>query len=186
MIHTVKDVPSLEAYLHVLGPIPGEAVVLGMAQDKMPVLFNTNDRNMPSTLIERGRPVLQTMAKHISIAQNPSLECVVFSNNPFGKTSAKIWEMPGCIEFIQNWAKSPRSGSLIVMVDDLDEVYDLDQKTIDSFLWIVRNGKKNRVHVVASCERCVNTAEFGILIQNEGQEYKYIEGKDREVRFYAL
>lgn len=177
---TVGAAPALRAVLAEIGPIPPEALLLGVAPDGLPVLLNLYDPHPGPVLIAgdagSGKTAfLQTMAH--SIAQTHPASDVrfgVITNYPDEWESvAALPHQAGTFavghknaqEFIHSlasWAHTNKSTHqcLLLLVDDLESVASLDLQAVRDFRWLLLRGPARRVWPIVT----LNAPRYGQVI----------------------
>lgn len=172
--------PALRDVLAELGPLPLEALFLGVATDHLPVLLNLFDPH-PGPMLVAGDPgsgktaFLQNIAQ--SVIQTHSAADVQFgvvTNYP------EEWEAlmatphrvgifavgkQGAQEFMKSlaaWAHSNRNTRqcVLLLVDDLESVSSLDLDTVQSFRWLLLRGPARRVWPIVT----LNAQRYGQVI----------------------
>ena len=173
-------VPTLSAVLAEIGPLPAEALLLGIASDGLPVLLNLHDPHPGPMLIAgdagSGKTTfLQTMAH--SIAQTHKVDEVrfgVITNYPdewesftalphqagvfaVGQKSAQEF-----IHSLASWAHTNGNTQqyMLLLVDDLESVASLDPQAVQDFRWLLLRGPARRVWPVVT----LNAPRYGQVI----------------------
>jgi hypothetical protein len=157
--------PALRDVLAELGPLPAEALLLGVASDHLPVLLNLYDPH-PGPMLVTGdsgsgkTAFLQTIAQ--SVIQTHSAADVQFgviTNYPdeweaIEATPHRVGIFPvghrGTQEFMKSltsWAHSNKNTHqcVLLLVDDLESVASLDLETVQNFRWLLLRGPARRV-----------------------------------------
>ena len=172
--------PALRDVLAEIGPIPPEALFLGIASDHLPVLLNLYDPH-PGPMLVAGdsgagkTAFLQTIAQ--SVIQTHSAQDVQFgviTNYP------DEWETieatphrlgifsvgaPSTQEFMKSlaaWAHSNKNTHqcVLLLVDDLESVASLDPETVQHFRWLLLRGPARRVWPIVT----LNAPRYGQVI----------------------
>jgi DNA translocase FtsK/SpoIIIE-like protein len=176
----VPAAPALSAVLAEIGPLPLEALFLGVASDNLPVLLNLYDPH-PGPLLVAGdagsgkTAFLQTIAQ--SVIQTHSSNDVQFgvvTNYPddwesINETPHRVGVFPvghkSTQEFMQSlasWAHSNKSTQqcVLLLVDDIESVASLDSETVQSFRWLLLRGPARRVWPIIT----LNAPRYGQVI----------------------
>jgi hypothetical protein len=169
--------PALSDVLTEIGPLPPEALFLGIASDHLPVLLNLYDPH-PGPMLVAGdtgsgkTAFLQTIAQ--SVIQThlaADVQFGVITNYP------DEWERvegtphragifavgnPGTQEFISalaSWAHSNKNTHqcVLLLVDDLESVASLDLETLKDFRWLLLRGPARRVWPIVT----LNAPRYG-------------------------
>lgn len=166
--HQSQPVPALPALSDVIaeyGPMPPEALFLGVASDGLPVLLNLHDP-VPGPILILGdastgkTALLQTVATAAGMMHQPAqlqfgaltshpdewsaLESI--SNNvgifPFYHKSSEDF-----ILSLASWAHGNKSSkqSVLLFLDDLESVTDLDLDAQQNLRWLLLRGPARRV-----------------------------------------
>jgi NACHT domain len=158
-----------------IGPLPREALFLGMASDGLPVLLNLHNPQPGPMLVigEAGAgktAFLQYVVKSVvQTHQESDVQYGVITNridewNDVGKTKhlAGIFDVsqPGAQELISSlaaWAHSNKDTkqSVLLLVDDLEAIAKLDFEAVQNFRWLLLRGPARRVWplITMSAER---------------------------------
>ena len=177
---TPGSVPALRDVLAELGPLPAEALFLGVASDHLPVLLNLYDPHPGPMLIAgdagSGKTAFLQTVVH-SVIQTHSandLQFGVLTNYPdeWESTQAtphRVGIFPvghkSAQEFVQSltsWAHSNKNTHqcVLLLVDDLESVASLDQETVQSFRWLLVRGPARRVWPIVT----LNAPRYGQVI----------------------
>lgn len=161
----VGAVPALRDILAEIGPLPAEALFLGVASDKLPVLLNLYDPH-PGPMLVAGdagsgkTAFLQMIAR--SVIQTHRAEDVQFgviTNYPdewesIEATPHRVGVFPvgqkSTQSFMQSlaaWAHSNKNTHqcVLLLVDDLESVASLDMESLQNFRWLLLRGPARRV-----------------------------------------
>ena len=161
----VPAAPVLSDVLAELGPLPLEALLLGLATDGLPVLLNLYDPHPGPMLIAgdagSGKTAfLQTIAH--SVVQTHSsndVQYAVLTNYPeewetIVGAPHRIGIFPvgskGTQDFLQSltaWAHSNKNTKqcVLLLVDDLESVASLDLEAVRNFRWLLLRGPARRI-----------------------------------------
>jgi hypothetical protein len=166
----VPVLPSLEAILREVGPLPAEALFLGLAEDGLPVLLNLLDP-APGPLLVVADPgagktaLLQAMAGAVALEHDPrEVQFGVITSRPeewegYGSISQAIGIFPSyhraCDEFLQQlvaWTHSGRSDrqAAVLLLDDLEAVDGTDQQTRSNLRYLLARGPARGVWPVVT------------------------------------
>lgn len=166
---------TLSQMLADLGPLPREALFLGMASDGLPVLLNLHDPHPGPMLIvgESGAgktTFLQSIAQSVvQTHQSSDLQFGVITNR--SETWEKLEETPhrvgifdvtdsnaqDLILSLASWAHSNKTAkqSVLLLIDDLESIAKLDFDTLQNLRWLLLRGPSRRVWplITMSAER---------------------------------
>ena len=166
---------SLNQYLREIGQLPDEAVLFGVCEDNLPYLLNVNDDTAPHTAIENGRPVLNTIRGYV-YGRDQSYVTIDIVDTSKGSTNLFL-------SALVEWTRvRGKKNKVILLVRDLETV-----EISRDFLWLLENGTKHGVYIVASFQKDVEVLEkFRLVIRQDGDGFVAPEGLDHTVRFFAL
>jgi hypothetical protein len=161
----VPTAPALNRVLSEVGPLPREALFLGIASDGLPVLLNLHNPN-PGPMLVIGdagsgkTAFLQSVARSVTLTHTEK-------DVQFGVVTAHVeeWEdvartnhrvgvfdvaQSGAQEFVQSlasWAHSNRNTdqSVLILVDDLEAIAKMDIDVLNHFRWLLLRGPARRV-----------------------------------------
>jgi hypothetical protein len=172
--------PALSDVLTGMGPLPSEALFLGVATDNLPVLLNLYDPH-PGPMLVAGdagsgkTAFLQTIAHSVTQThRSDDVQFGVVTNYPdewenIEATSHRVGVFPvghkGTQEFMQSlasWAHSNKNTRqcVLLLVDDLESVASLDLETVQNFRWLLLRGPARRVWPIVT----LNAARYGQVI----------------------
>lgn len=159
------SVPSLAEALDSLGPLPREALLLGLASDGLPVLLNLHDPH-PGPLLIAADPgggktaLLQLVAQAAAEMHEPAaVQFGAVTNYPdeWGHLS----ELEHCVgifptyhgstlDFLSSlsgWAHSNKGGSqsILLLLDDLESMEHIDAQARQTLRWLLLRGPSRRV-----------------------------------------
>ena len=157
--------PTLGEVLAEIGPLPSEALFLGIASDGLPVLLNLHDPRPGPILIigdaGAGKTAfLQSVARSLIETHDPNeAQFGVVTNRPdewenIEATPHHVGVFPvhedGAKDFLvslSGWAHANKIArqSVILLVDDLEEMTTLDSDALQSFRWLLLRGPTRRV-----------------------------------------
>jgi hypothetical protein len=176
----IPGTPILSDVLAEIGPIPSEALFLGVATDGLPVLLNLYDAHPGPMLIAgdtgSGKTAfLQTIAHGLAHTHRPDdVQFGVVTNYP------EEWESTNDIahragvfpvghrsthEFIHSlagWAHSNKNTHqcMLLLVDDLESVASLELGSVQDFRWLLLRGPARRVWPIVT----MNAPRYGQVI----------------------
>lgn len=157
--------PTLDEALSELGPIPREALLLGLASDGLPVLLNLHNPH-PGPLLVVADPgagktaFLQLLAQAMAEVHTPAdIKFGVVTNYP------DEWEhlvnLEHCagifptyhnsamdyLHSLSEWAHSNKGSdqSVLLLVDDLESMDQIDGEAGQAFRWLLLRGPARRV-----------------------------------------
>lgn len=177
---TVSAAPALSDVLAELGPLPPEALFLGVASDDLPVLLNLYDPHPGPMLIAgdagSGKTAfLQTIAQSVVQTHTSSdVQFGVVTNYPdewegIAAAPHRVGVFPvghkGTQEFMESlasWAHSNKNTHqcVLLLVDDLESVASLDLETVQHFRWLLLRGPARRVWPIVT----LNAPRYGQVI----------------------
>ena len=164
-VSPVPALPPLSEVITEFGPMPGEALFLGVASDGLPVLLNLHDP-VPGPLLIVGDPgsgktvLLQTIARAVEKMHQPEeLQFGVLTSYPDEWSELK--DIPNNVgifphyersaeDFIlslASWAHGNKtsSQSVLLLLDDLEAVSKLDFDAVQNLRWLLLRGPARRV-----------------------------------------
>jgi len=157
--------PTLSQVLARLAPLPQDALFLGMANDGLPVLLNLCDP-VPGPILIAGdtssgkTKLLQTIARAADLLHSPdSVQYGIVTSKPdewknfYGsENNAGIYRTSDentkeLLEALVTWAHQNRGEgqSVLLLIDDLDELLKLDETTQQHLRWLLLRGPSRRV-----------------------------------------
>lgn len=161
----VPGLPPLSEVLTEFGPMPGEALFLGVATDGLPVLLNLHDP-VPGPILISGDAgtgktgLLQIIASAAGkMHQAEQLQFGVLTNHPdewceFENVSNNVGVFPlyhkSAEDFIlslASWAHGNKSSqqSVLLFLDDLEAATNLDFDAKQNLRWLFLRGPARRV-----------------------------------------
>lgn len=144
---------SVEVYLEGFGMIPYEAILLGVSDDGLPVLVNIKTDESIHTVVQMGLPVLNTVYEFYRLTKSRLYEVVWLSDNLDIAGQQLI--------ALASWSHvNNRRKDVVLLVPNLEQIFrqDFDEKL--NFKWILQNGHKYGVLVIASYNEL---SDVGIL-----------------------
>jgi hypothetical protein len=157
--------PPLNEVLADYGPMPPEALFLGVASDKLPVLLNLHDP-VPGPLLIAADPgagktaLLQTIALAAAKMHQPeNLQFGVMTNHPdewsgmehirnnVGVFPLHNQSAEDFILSLASWAHEKRTSqqSVLLLLDDLEAASNLDFDARQNLRWLLLRGPARRV-----------------------------------------
>lgn len=168
--------PALEQALAEIGPLPREALFLGVASDGLPVLLNLHDPAPGPLLLAADRGAgktafLQTIARAAAIMHPPEeAQFGVLTTHP--DEWQDFAELPQCVgvfpvyhnsgmDFLYSlggWAHAHKGGgqSVLLLLDDLETMERVDFDARQTLRWLLLRGPARRVWPIVTVH-----AEYG-------------------------
>jgi predicted NACHT family NTPase len=157
--------PTLSEILEEIGPLPREALLLGMASDGLPILLNLYDPHPGPILVTgeagAGKTVfLQTVARSaIQTHEAHDLQYGVITSHvdeweSVEETPHGVGVFPvdhanarDLILSLASWAHTNKNTrqSVLLLVDGLEEIASLETDAVQSFRWLLLRGPSRRV-----------------------------------------
>jgi len=172
--------PTLSRVLAELGPLPREALFLGVASDGLPVLLNLHDP-LPGPMLVLGdagagkTAFLQTVARAvIQTHDSNDVQFGVITNHPdewksVEETSHGVGVFPAhhasaqaLVLSLASWAHTNKSTrqSVLLLIDDLEAVAGLESDVLQNFRWLLLRGPARRVWPIIT----LNAERYGQVI----------------------
>ena len=176
----VPAAPDLSSVLAELGPLPPEALFLGVASDGLPVLLNLHDP-VPGPLLITGETgagktaFLKTIARSVAQTHEPaSLQFAVITNRPeewndleetghrVGVFASHHTAAQDLLLSLASWAHSNKSArqSVLLLVDDLEAVAGLEFDAVQNLRWLLLRGPARRVWPIVT----MNATRYGQVL----------------------
>ena len=172
--------PGLREVLAEIGPLPAEALFLGVASDHLPVLLNLYDPHPGPMLVAAdsgsGKTAfLQTIAQSVIQTHSPAeVQFGVVTNYPdewesieaaphrVGVFTVGHSDTQEFIKSLASWAHSNKNTHqcVLLLVDDLESVASLDLETVRHFRWLLLRGPARRVWPIIT----LNAPRYGQVI----------------------
>lgn len=164
-LQPTQSMPSLSDVLNEFGPMPPEALFLGVASDGLPVLLNLHDP-VPGPILIAGdartgkTAVLQTIALAAGMMHQPDqLQFGTLTSHPdewngFEEISNNVGIFPiqhqsseDFILSLASWAHGNKSSrqSILLLIDDLEAIAKMDYDARQNLRWLLLRGPARRV-----------------------------------------
>ena len=175
-----EDSSPLSRTLADIGPLPREALFLGIASDGLPVLLNLHDP-LPGPMLVIGdegagkTAFLQSVAHSIQLTHNSeNVQFALITNRPDEWSGVKLTdhvagmfdvEHDGAAQLVNSlaaWAHSNKSTqqSVLLLVDDLESIAKWEMDALQHFRWLLLRGTTRRVWPVVT----LNASRYGQVI----------------------
>lgn len=176
----IPAAPSLSGVLAEIGPLPREALLLGIASDGLPVLLNLHDP-LPGPMLVLGdagagkTAFLQTAARAVIQSHDANdVQFGVITNHPdewesIEETPHRVGVFPAHHTSAQDfmlslaaWAHANKNArqSVLLLIDDLEAVASLDFDALQNFRWLLLRGPARRVWPIIT----LNAERYGQVI----------------------
>ncbi len=156
---------SLDRVLSEIGPLPRQALFIGIASDGLPVLLNLYDPT-PGPMLVMGEKAagkttfLRTIGRSLSLTHpEEDLQYGVITTQPrewekvektvhrvgiFDVTQAGAQEL---VQSLASWAHSNRNTtqSVLILIDDLEAMVKMEPEALQHFRWLLLRGPSRRV-----------------------------------------
>ena len=163
---------SLSSILTKSGPLPREALFLGVASDGLPVLLNLHDP-IPGPLLVTGEAgsgktaFLQSVVRALIQSHQPSdLQYGVVTSRPdewneitntdhrAGVFFVTDKGTHGLVRSMATWAHEKKNSrqSVLLIVDDLEAIAKLDLDALQNFRWLLARGPSRRVWPIVTMD----------------------------------
>jgi hypothetical protein len=164
--------PKMSRILAEIGPLPREALFLGVAKDGLPVLLNLHDP-LPGPLLVTGETgsgktdFLRSIVRSLVQTHQPNdLQYGVITNNldewteventnhSVGVFSANDKSAQDLILSMTAWAHENKRArqSVLLLVDDLETIAKLEFDVLQNFRWLLSHGPSRRVWPVVTMD----------------------------------
>lgn len=170
LIKPIPAQPTLSRVLTGFGPMPEEALFLGVASDELPVLLNLHDP-VPGPLLVVSDPgagktaFLQTIARAAGEMHQPDkLQFGAVTSHPdewtglesvpnnVGVFSVHHRSAEDFILSLASWAHGNKSSkqSVLLLLDGLDAVSSMEMDAVQNLRWLLLRGPSRRVWPIIS------------------------------------
>jgi hypothetical protein len=175
----VLAAPTLSGVLSEVGPLPREALFLGIALDGLPILLNLRDSLPGPVLITgdaaSGKTAFLQMIAHSAQQTHgdEEVQFAVITNRPeewenLPKTSQLVGVFSVYDEAAQHlllslgsWAHANKSRqSVLLLVDDLEAIAKLEMEALQSFRWLLLRGPTHRAWPIVT----MNAERYGQVL----------------------
>jgi hypothetical protein len=176
----VPAAPILSEVLTELGPLPREALFLGIAADGLPVLLNLHDP-LPGPILVTGASgsgktvFLQTVARAVTQTHKPEdvqfgvitphpeeWESMEITSHQAGLFSAHKTETQDFLLSLASWAHSNKNTrqTVLLLIDDLEAIASLDFDALQNLRWLLLRGPSRRVWPIIT----MNAERYGQVL----------------------
>ncbi len=159
------DLPTLSSLLADFGPLPSEALFLGLAEDSLPVLLNLYDPVPGPILIIADQAsgktaLLQTVARAAELLHSPAeVQYGVVTSHPNEwkhfqdcKNNVGIYPVqdnstPELLNSLVTWAHNNKGEqqSILLFIDNLEEVIKSNPQAEQNLRWLLLRGPSRHV-----------------------------------------
>jgi len=161
----VPAAPPLERVLSEIGPLPREALFLGIASDGLPVLLNLYDSTPGPMLIigEAGAgktSFLQTIALALTLTHQENdaqyglltthtneWESVAATGHRLGVFDMNRAPARDFVTSLASWAHTNKNASqtILILIDGLETMIEMDPEAVQNLRWLFLRGPARRV-----------------------------------------
>ena len=164
--------PSLDQILSEMGPLPRQALFIGIASDGLPVLLNLHDPTPGPMLVlaEKGAgktTFLRSIGRSLSLTHSEDdaqygvittspdeweqVEKTVHRVGIFDVTQAGAQEL---VQSLASWAHSNRNTtqSVLILIDGLEAVVNMHPDAVQHFRWLLLRGPARRVWPIVTLD----------------------------------
>lgn len=161
----VPGLPTLRSVIAEASPLPLTALLLGLADDGLPVLLDLYDPIPGPILIVADQAsgktaILQMVARAAELLHTPSnVQSGIITQHPdewknfqgsqstVGIYSTQENTTPELLQSLVTWAHNNKGEgqSILLLIDDLEAVTKLDQQTEQNLRWLLLRGPSRRV-----------------------------------------
>jgi hypothetical protein len=176
----IPATPTLGSVLAEIGPLPREALFLGVASDGLPVLLNLHDPVPGPILVASdagaGKTAfLQSVASAVAQVHDPNdVQFAVVTNHPdewegLEATPHRVGIFPVYHNSAQDlmlslgaWAHANKNSrqSVLLLIDDLESIAQLDFDALQNFRWLLLRGPSRRVWSIVT----MNAERYGQVL----------------------
>lgn len=176
-LEVYDSVPSLQKVCKGILPIPSEAVLLGMATDEKPVLFNVQESYnllVWDRIIGQGICLIKTAVEFIMHYKDQThfrTEFVILSNNTsewikLSESGLGVWDKDACIAVVpfwdrvadqvlfalSEWSQGARGTKepVILFIDGLENVLKMSDNSKECLKKTLSSGRKKSIFVVGT------------------------------------
>lgn len=178
--HPIPAPATLNSVLAGIGPLPREALFLGVASDGLPVLLNLHD-SIPGPLLVVGEAgagktgLLQSIVNSlIKTHRAEDLQYGVITDyadewlsvehtrHRMGIFSANQESAQDYMRSLVSWARENKRSdrSILLLIDDLEAIAKLDFDALQNFRWLLARGPARRVWPVIT----MNADRYGQVL----------------------
>ena len=175
-----SNIPTISTLCKEIGVLPGGAVLVGMATDELPVLFNISNTNTPNIvvwdgLVGQGLKLIKTMIEFIlGYKRGFKTEFIIMSNNSnewrgLSEHGLGVWDKDACIAIVpfwdsvsdqvlfalSGWISGIRRGTkspIILFIDGLENIDKMSKESRGYFEQILLFGREKNIFVVATAK----------------------------------
>lgn len=174
------DASELSRVLAKIGPLPREALFLGIASDGLPVLLNLHDP-IPGPMLVIGdegagkTAFLRSIAHSVALTHNSTdVQFALLTNRPDEWSGLESTthiagmfdvEHDGAQQLVNSlaaWAHSNKDSqqSVLLLVDDLESIAKWDMNALQYFRWLLLRGTARRVWPIIT----MNASRYGQVL----------------------
>lgn len=172
----VLAAPTLNGVLNELGPLPREALFLGVAPDGLPVLLNLRDPTPGPLLItgEAGSGKTSFLRMIVLAVQqthrSENVQFAVITNRPdewenlpatdhcVGVFAVDDDAAQDLLLSLSSWAHVNKSRqSVLLLIDDLEAITKMDSDALQNFRWLLLRGPSHRAWPIVT----MNAERYG-------------------------
>ncbi len=172
--------PTLSQVLAEIGPLPREALFLGVASDGLPVLLNLHDPVPGPMLITSDAGAgktsfLQTIARSVTQTHgSKDVQFGIITDHPdewdgmeetphrVGLFSANHNNAQELLSSLALWARAGKAAkqSILLLIDDLEAIAKLDFDALQNLRWLLLRGPSRRVWPIVT----MNAGRYGQVL----------------------